>query len=119
MSRLYGMTLSVKNHDHKKRNAILKEACTEWNFDTDVICVFKKDTPKENIFMEEAVNNLCGGESEDEFAERISKSVMRANKGPCNVTVHTVCYENIPRETFDHNEELWEEMQEEEANDEI
>jgi len=43
---------------------------------------------------------LCGGVSEEEFAERLARAVMDANQGPCEVLVHATFLEDLPCGTY-------------------
>ena len=56
------------------------------------------DEPGETMHAS-AQGNLCGGESEEEFTERLSLAVWRANGGYCSVTVDATYLENLPYET--------------------
>lgn len=43
---------------------------------------------------------LCGGESEDEFAERITKAIWQANGQFCSVEVCATYLEDLPCEQY-------------------
>ncbi len=43
---------------------------------------------------------LTGGESEEEFAERVARAVVKANGGPCEVEITATYLEDIPTETY-------------------
>jgi len=39
---------------------------------------------------------LCGGESEEEFVDRIAQSAWEANEGYCEVEVEAACLDDLP-----------------------
>jgi hypothetical protein len=43
---------------------------------------------------------LGGGETEEEFADRFAKAVMKANGAPCEVDVCATYMEELPHERF-------------------
>lgn len=49
--------------------------------------------------------NLCGGETEDQFADRISASIWKALKHFYPICVTATCLENLPVEEYPMDEE--------------
>ena len=45
-----------------------------------------------------AQHSLCGGETEEEFTERLSVAIWRANGGFCEVVVNATYLEELPYE---------------------
>lgn len=44
-------------------------------------------------------SNLCGGEDEEEFVDRLAHSIWKANKKFCEVVVNATYLEELPYET--------------------
>ncbi len=97
MSRLYGMQLVVLGHNPDKIANIEAAAEGEWPFADWVI---------EDGEMEATGDEfLCGGESEEEFAERLSKAIWLANGSYCHVVVRATFLENLPFDTHELTED--------------
>ena len=52
-----------------------------------------------------AEGNLCGGENEHEFADRLARAIWKANGGYCYVAVRATNLENMPYETYSYDED--------------
>lgn len=113
MSRSYGMALEVTGHDKTRRYHIIAAGQEVWKWEDDEIVIEARDECDENIHFFEAPGSLCGGESEEEFADRVSAAVMRANGGPCAVLVMAFCYENTPCTSHVRDEEFWDSLDKE------
>lgn len=96
MSREYRMDIIVDKHNEEKYDDIKEAIEEEWVVDDCLL------TELEASFSGES--SLCGGESEEEFAKRISTAIMKANEGPCKVTVHAAYLEDLPHETYNFDE---------------
>jgi len=114
MSRSYGMTVKIFGHNPEKTQDIIDAVLPEWNWDGSDVFVQEEGTEDEEILFGEGMDNLCGGESEDEFADRVAKAVMVANGGPCEVEVGAICYEYIPSEIHTRDEDFWDSLSESE-----
>jgi len=102
MSRNYSMTVFVADYDTEKAAAIREAAEEEWNFD-DWREVPRHDKPPQLAGWGDDV--LCGGETEDEFADRLAKAIWRANGAYCGVEVHAVFLDDLPREVYQPDHE--------------
>ena len=92
MSRYYEMTVTVNDMASDRKDAIEEAARTEWDFGG---CY-----ESQGGMTLSGDGQLCGGESEDEFAERITKAVWQANGQFCVVEVTATHLENLPYETY-------------------
>jgi hypothetical protein len=92
MSRLYSMTVEIAGYDPARKGAIQAAAAAEWPFEEDWI---------DNGARMQASGGgqLCGGETEEEFTERLSLAVWRANGAFCEVVVDATYMEELPHET--------------------
>ena len=84
MSRFYEMSVEISGYDPAKAKEIQAAAEAEWAFDDWWLA--GTEEPGETMHAS-AQSNLCGGESEEEFTERLSLAVWRANGSYCSVTV--------------------------------
>ena len=96
MSRHYEMSIEITRHRPERADAIREAAIGEWEF---VDWYDQDDTLRAS-----AEGNLCGGESEEEFTERLSVAIWRANGAYCDVTVNATYLESLPYETHCLNE---------------
>lgn len=97
MSRSYEMYVSVTGFDPKRKDAIEDAACQEWEF------------PDWQHYKGEITatgqSNLCGGETEEQFAKRLQKAIVEANGKPCKVEVTATFLEDLPCETYTFDED--------------
>lgn len=101
MSRYYTMGVSVTGVNPKKF-ADIKEACKEeWDYEDS-------DFYEGPDFIEaSSSSNLGGGESEEEFTDRLAKAVWKANAGFCVVEVRATYLEDLPCETHVRNKQQY------------
>ena len=92
MSRYYEMTVEISGHDPEKEDHIKKAAEGVWPF-SDWMVSDKGD------LQASAQHSLVGGESEEQFTERLSVAIWQANGGFCEVVVDSTYLENLPYET--------------------
>ena len=92
MSRYYEMGVEILGHDPEKEDQIKKAATNEWPFDDWW-------TSGDGDLRASAQNSLCGGESEEQFTERLSVAIWRANGSFCEVVVRATFLEDLPYET--------------------
>lgn len=97
MSRYYGMGITVTGHKLELAATIREAATEEWPFE-------EWQAGDENLTAY-AENNLYGGESEEQFTERITLAVWRANGAYCEVTVQATYLESLPYETHHLDED--------------
>jgi hypothetical protein len=93
MSRYYEMSVEITGHRPEKADAIRDAAAGLWEFSD--WC--DQDDPLK--LAASAKGNLCGGETEEEFTERLSVAIWRANGAYCDVTVDATYLESLPYET--------------------
>ncbi len=96
MSRDYGMEVEICGHKRNKMGAIFKAAKQEWRF--------KHRDEREEVggmvmVLQYAEGSLCGGESEEEFTDRLALAIWKANGAYCEVTVDAT-YLNAPPVDF-------------------
>lgn len=108
MSRGYGMVASITGYNPKKRRAIIKAVKKEWPFKS--AATFTLAGEPDQISFEYAESSLCGGEGEEEFADRLAKAVWKANDGYCEVTVHATYLDEEPLEAHIRDEEDYERL---------
>jgi hypothetical protein len=90
MSRGYEIAVEIEDFDACRENEITTAADNEWNFSD---WNFSEHT---KVLSGSGRSNLCGGESEREFAERVTKAIWRANKGFCKVGVTCTYLDELP-----------------------
>ena len=94
-----------------RRHLAIAACCKEWGFvagDFDDAFPSDRDARKLTACAEGA---LCGGETEEGFADRIAQAVWEANGGYCQVTVRATYLEPPPCEEHVRDErhfEAWE-----------
>jgi hypothetical protein len=97
MSRLYEMGVEISGYDPAKVPQIQAAAEQEWPIDG--WHVSHGEGPNNHRMHGSAEASLCGGETEEEFAERFAVAVWRANGGYCQVVVDATYMEALPYET--------------------
>ena len=96
MSRSYDMTVEISGYDPDKASEIQAAAEREWPF-SDWWLAGDEDESEPKM-QASAEHSLAGGESEEEFTERLSLAIWRANGGYCEVIVNATFLENLPYE---------------------
>ena len=91
MSRLYEMTVHIMAHDRSREEAIKEAAKEIWNFDN-----WDFDGTE---LMGWGENSLCGGLTEEQFADRLGPAIWKANGGFCEISVDATYLEDLPYET--------------------
>jgi hypothetical protein len=92
MSRSYDMTVEVSRYDAAKQSAIQAAATREWPFAD----WWSSD---DGEMQASAQDSLSSGESEEQFTERLSVAIWRANGGFCEVVVSATYLDDLPYET--------------------
>ena len=92
MSRYYEMDVEILGHAPEKEDQIKMAAEEEWPF---------RDwwSTGEGDIHASAQSTLGGGESEEQFTERLSVAIWRANGSFCEVMVNATYLEDLPFET--------------------
>ena len=81
MSRPYDMCVEITGVRPERREQVIAACCEEWSFapeDFDDVLPSDREAQKLTARAEGA---LCGGETEEEFADRIARAVWEANAG--------------------------------------
>lgn len=102
MSRMYEMVVTVYGQAPTKRKAIEAAAKKEWNFDDVEVGCDNEGNP--TSIWARGGGSLCGGESEEEFAKRLTQAIWKANGKFCRVQIAAI---NLDPPTTSHelNEE--------------
>ena len=53
---------------------------------------------------------LCGGETDQQFAERLTRAIWIANGGSCEIEVNATYLEDLPHEDFSFDESDYEQI---------
>ena len=102
MSSFYNMHIKISGHVVGMTKAIKTAANSEWEFDD----WFEYD----GKLSAGADGNLCGGETEKQFAERVSVAVWKANEKFCNVEINATYLQELPYETYSLDEDDFERL---------
>lgn len=94
MSRFYNMQIQISKFNKNRIKQITEACADEWSFDE--LDIYKAKT--NSILSGEAEGYLGGGETEEEFTDRISEAIWKANKGYCPVSVTATYLEDMPYE---------------------
>ena len=92
MSRSYEMTVEIKGYLPEKANVVREAAASLWGF--------ADWYDQGDALTASAEGSLCGGETEEEFAERLSVAIWQANGGFCQVSLDATFLECLPRESY-------------------
>jgi hypothetical protein len=98
MSRYYEMQVTIRKADPARTQEIQDAASDEWPFED-------WNLEDDGRIWANAEGSLVGGESEKEFAERLTKAVWTANGAYCNVEIVATCLENLPCEVYSFDED--------------
>jgi hypothetical protein len=91
MSRFYEMGVEISGYDAEKESQIKQAAGNQWPFEDWW-------SSGEGDLRASAQDSLCGGESEEQFTERLSVAIWRANGGFCEVVVNATYLDELPYE---------------------
>lgn len=107
MSRAYEASVQIDGYDPKRRAAIEEAATEEWSFDDWYAQKGPLDKSKTvPTLSASGQSQLTGGETEDEFARRLTLAIFKANKGRCKVTVNCTCLEDLPCESYEPGDDI-------------
>jgi hypothetical protein len=98
------MYVVIKDHDPAKAEAIQTSASNEWDFE-DWYSAKDDDVDKGIEMSATGQANLCGGEGEQEFSERLCNAIWEANGKYCEVEVTCTYMESLPHEDYSFDEE--------------
>ena len=97
MSRNYRMAVIITGDKVDRNDAIMDAAGEEWSFDN----WYHHD----GKLYGSGDGKLCGGETDDEFADRLAKAVWQANGACCEVEVYAVYLDELPYESYVRTED--------------
>lgn len=113
MSRAYEMNVEIYNYDISRQRDIQEALDKEWGWGSDWWARDREiDGKTWTALANYGQGQLAGGESEEEFADRIAKAAWKANGKFCNVEVRTIYMEDLPYEDYSFNEDHYKEMME-------
>ena len=92
MSRFYGMSVRISNHDPAMADAIIETAEEEWPFGGL--------TDNGTSLSGYGEDNLIAGCSEKDFVEQFTAAIWRANGAYCDVKVVATYLEDLPNESY-------------------
>jgi hypothetical protein len=102
------MAVEISGYDPDKASEIQAAAEREWPF-SDWWLAGNEDESEPKM-QASAEHSLAGGESEEEFTERLSLAIWRANGGFCEVVVSATFLENLPYEIHTLDEDDYERL---------
>jgi len=100
MSRYYHMRFEIIDFDPTKRSQIEAVLDEEWY--VDIESESSTWLPK-NTVIAGGESSLYGGETEEQFADRIARLVWIANGGFCLVKIVATYLDNLPCESHTRN----------------
>jgi len=107
MSRYYQMSIAVDDVSKKEHTTCLGVCHEEWGSEDEYLTRWNKDNPN---FFTESNGSLCGGESEEEFAHRITNAIWKALGRFISVRIEATYLEDLPCESYELDKsdyELW------------
>lgn len=106
MSRYYEMYIQVDDIPEDKVSEIIQSLQEEWFSAIDIQSLTKKKTDTSayllSYFQE---GSLCGGETEEEFVDRITYVAWNTCKCFVPVEIRATCLDNLPYEDYELDEE--------------
>ena len=90
MSRHYSMSIEIEGIVPERQAEIENDANCIWSFEDWVL--------HNGLLCAYGDSSLCGGETEEEFTDRLAKAIWQANKAYCQVTVTATYLEDLPCE---------------------
>lgn len=92
MSRSYRMSVEVKGVNVKYVNDVEDALMEEWDW-SDGWDRYNASTVVSTCNTGDS--QLCGGETEEEFADRVAAAAWKANRGYCEVSVGALLLEEV------------------------
>ena len=103
MSRAYNAYIRISNFDPARKLAIVTAARADWGWSFDGWN--DPSFPNQEIIESAEDSYLSGGESEEEFVQRVTHDIWTANGAFCSVQLEMTFLENLPFETYELDEE--------------
>ena len=104
MSRNYSMMVIVTEPNFDRTAAIQQAAAGQWDFDD-----WHQDGGQLFGYGD---GRLCGGETEEEFADRLAKAIWDANGGFCEIEVRTTYLDDLPQVDYCRSEDDYDRLME-------
>ncbi|MEA3350563.1 MAG: hypothetical protein U9Q82_08085 [Chloroflexota bacterium] len=102
MSRSYEMQVEITGLDPSRKGTVKEATESEWPFEG-----WFRDT---NTLIASGTDNLWAGESEKEFATRLTCAIWKANGKFCSVKVRATYLEELPYEEYGFDESKYTEF---------
>jgi hypothetical protein len=96
MSRYFSMFVRISGANPDRTEAVQNAAAGEWSFDAW--------HESSGILTSGGDGQLGGGESDDEFSQRLAKAIWAANGGFCEVELHSTYLDDLPYESFNFDQ---------------
>lgn len=91
------MMIQVMDFKKSRLSRIEKACLAEWDFDSEAFSV-EVDSKSIRTLTGKGIGSLCGGESEEEFADRLAIAIWKANGSYCEIEVQALYLEDLPYE---------------------
>ena len=108
MSRAYSMYVTITAFDDVTTPDIVEAVRREWPFGDPDVDRNDRGRPQKLSFC--GNGGLAGGDTEEEFALRLSKAVWAAHGDYCVVEVNATCLDDLPYNHHCLDEEEYEEI---------
>lgn len=105
------MIVRITAFESSRQKSIEKACCEEWPFDPDGFSV-DKNGDNVPVLTARAADRLCGGETEEEFTDRLAVAIWKANQGYCEVEVLAFYLEELPYEQHVREEDDYKKLME-------
>ena len=92
MSRYYSMSVTITGALPDRFDPIMAAASAEWGFDDWY--------NQKGVLAASGDAQLFGGETDQQFVERLTKAIWRANGCPCRVEVTATYLDELPCESY-------------------
>jgi hypothetical protein len=92
------MAVTITGFQKSKLQKIKKACRAEWDFEQDDFSVETVDGDAKSLrtLTGHGMGSLCGGESEEEFSDRLATAIWKANGAYCEVEVQASYLEDDP-----------------------
>jgi hypothetical protein len=104
VSRSYEMLIRITDFKKARLNRIEKACLAEWPCESEEFSV-EVDSKGVRTLTGKGIESLCGGETEEEFTDRLARAVWKANGRYCEVEVQALYLEELPYERHVREEE--------------
>jgi hypothetical protein len=98
MSRAYSMQIVVETVTKAEKDSILEAIQDNWPIEDEF---WYEPTLTLSVSGD---SQLCGGETEEEFTQRVTNSIWKAAGRFVPIVVNATCMENLPYESYSFEE---------------